>query len=578
MSALLKEYESIALNHSSDTAVRHYVETELKKSMALTVNMWFRSTVIGEDNYSETDNVTPFISEEQDQRFMQGELQLEGEKLKAWLDTLERRDNLTKPTLSQTVTDKVRIALLQLIKQSSEENIYVSSKGKPLDLFLMGEPVLNNKCVSFISRMLHHVPAAWKCREVLIENLFTFARLMAGDEYEELTPRKLEVLWIKKLLKSLEHMRSFGNIDHPAVLSIFADLSKKYGFKYCLKNKALVNQMKHWLAKEDERHSAREANYSDDRLSLEQLIEDQSRNKSLKSITRISTLDTTVRSSTDYNSGMSSSKVSYDVVQDTESYTFTDQNVIVSSRPNQEKIVTESESSEAHRGLATQRIYQFGNLCSGQNQNGNPCSDPNQFGNPCSGSNQFGNPCSGSNQFGIPCSDSNQIGDPCSDSNQIGNPCSGLIQIGYPCSGPTPNRNPCSDPNLHGKSLSCPQNLQENRADLENVDEQVNCSTVDVDVNQNINCPGEPNIRILTPKVNRFGKAWNDPLKLKLLQQYIIYCPDPMLSNVKIGWQRLHIDQCFHLREYTVNHKGIDQRWKMFTTSTSMGTVMTRFV
>ena len=114
--------------------------------MALTVNMWFRSTVIGEDNCSENDNVTPFISEEQDQRFMQGELQLEGEKLKAWLDTLQRRDNLAKPTISQTVTDKVRIALLKLIKQSSEENIYVSSKGKPLDIFLMGEPVLNNKC------------------------------------------------------------------------------------------------------------------------------------------------------------------------------------------------------------------------------------------------------------------------------------------------------------------------------------------------------------------------------------------------------------------------------------------------
>ena len=162
MSALLKEYESIALNHSSDTAVRHYVETELKRSMALTVNMWFRSTVIGEGNYSENDNNTPFISEEQDQRLMQGELQLEAEKLKAWLDTLQRRDNLVKPTISQTVTDKVRIALLQLIKQSSEENIYVSSKGKPLDLFLMGEPVLNNKCVSLISRMLHHVPAAWK--------------------------------------------------------------------------------------------------------------------------------------------------------------------------------------------------------------------------------------------------------------------------------------------------------------------------------------------------------------------------------------------------------------------------------
>ena len=106
----------------------------------------------------------------------------------------------------------------------------VTSKGKPLDLFLVGEPVLGNKYVPLIARMLYHLPATWKCCKVMLDNLLTFARLMAGGEDLELTPMQLEYLWIKKLLRSLGHMRSFGNIDHPGILSIFVELCKKYGF------------------------------------------------------------------------------------------------------------------------------------------------------------------------------------------------------------------------------------------------------------------------------------------------------------------------------------------------------------
>ena len=59
---------------------------------------------------------------------------------------------------------------------------------------------------------------------------------------------------------------------------------------------------------------------------------------------------------------------------------------------------------------------------------------------------------------------------------------------------------------------------------------------------------------VITPKVNRFPKCWNDNLKLELLRQYILYAEYPMLSSDEEGHQQLLKEQCLLIKDRIICH------------------------
>ena len=210
----------------------------------LVVNAWFREKINANEKLVD-DNVAPvFISTEQDERLKEGNIELERTKLKRWLEVVRRQQAGKVPTLFQTITPPVRAAILELIIKCGENGIYVTNVGNPMDIFLNGSPVIKNRNIPIILRMLQLAPDSWECVNILRDNLLAFASLLA--EENDVTLRYIETMWSYKLLKSLDHMRR-GSIEDKIVLSIFADVCSIYKFRYAMGNDALKNQINHWL-------------------------------------------------------------------------------------------------------------------------------------------------------------------------------------------------------------------------------------------------------------------------------------------------------------------------------------------
>ena len=178
----MRDYEQYALCHKDTTAGKHYVDAEIKKGMALSLSSWFRAKITGVEEFLSKENFDVFISEKHSNLIQKGSEELENTKLSRCIERVKRMDAEIQPTLERTITPLVRVALLELIVNCGKENIKITSKGNTLEVFLSGEPVKNNKCVSIMIRMLELSPPEWECRKILVNNLLVFASMKAGTE------------------------------------------------------------------------------------------------------------------------------------------------------------------------------------------------------------------------------------------------------------------------------------------------------------------------------------------------------------------------------------------------------------
>ena len=254
----MRDYEQYDLCHKDTTAGQHYLDAEIKKGMALSLSSWFRAKITGVEEFVSKENFDVFISEKHSNLIQKGSEEVEKTKLSRYIERVKRMDAEIQPTLEKTITPIVRSALLELIAKCGKENLKITSKGNTLEVFLSGKPVKNNTSISIMIRMLELSPPEWECRKILVNNLLVFASMKAGTE--GLTPRFLKIEWAKKLLEVLKHIRTRGSVDHPVVLSIFADLCSQYGFKYVMGNSALTNQMKIYLQQADKRKNHTDSN------------------------------------------------------------------------------------------------------------------------------------------------------------------------------------------------------------------------------------------------------------------------------------------------------------------------------
>ena len=158
-----------------------YVSEDLKKAMGLSVNKWFRERVMEKDEFAEGSGCPDFlISEDQDGRFIEGQEEVEAEKLQKWIQRTERLDSLRKPSLEMTIGNNERMAILNLIIKADKEGFYITKWGALMDIFLQGSPVNNKKCIKIIMRLLCLVPDEWEERRILIKNIEEYASLLAG--------------------------------------------------------------------------------------------------------------------------------------------------------------------------------------------------------------------------------------------------------------------------------------------------------------------------------------------------------------------------------------------------------------
>ena len=82
----------------------------------------------------------------------------------------------------------------------------------------------------------------------------------------------------------------------------------------------------------------------------------------------------------------------------------------------------------------------------------------------------------------------------------------------------------------------------------------------------------------ITPKKKppKFTTKFDDDLKLKLLECYLLKAPDPMLSGATKGHHRLLIQQSTHILDEFVQHDGKLKRWREISTDTTMGNKLYR--
>ena len=82
----------------------------------------------------------------------------------------------------------------------------------------------------------------------------------------------------------------------------------------------------------------------------------------------------------------------------------------------------------------------------------------------------------------------------------------------------------------------------------------------------------------ITPKKKptKVTIKFDDDLKLKLLECYLLKAPDPMLSGATKGHQRLLIEQSAHILDEFVEHDGKLKRWREISTDMTLGNKLYR--
>ena len=84
--SVIKSFEQFGLCHTSTVAVQSYVDSELKKSLSLFVNAWFRNTAFGPDKTLMKERAMICANEEQSERLRNGLKEMDGIRLKRWTD------------------------------------------------------------------------------------------------------------------------------------------------------------------------------------------------------------------------------------------------------------------------------------------------------------------------------------------------------------------------------------------------------------------------------------------------------------------------------------------------------------
>ena len=522
-SALVKQAESIALTHSQDVALQSYVDPELKRSMSFFVNSWFRKAASVSENIGKL-QVT-YNSDKQAERMKNGLKEVDEYQLQDWIQRVDCRDSGKLPTLQNTITDKIKAALLNLLRQVSEVPITVSKLGSPLEIFLTGTPVLRHKNISIMLRTFYFAPLNWECRSILEENLLTFASLMAN---ERITVRDLEVKWTLKLLNCLDFMRRGKNIESKAVQYFFYGLCLKFEYKYCLNNNALINQLKHWIAKHNEREKKRDHVYGTV-ASLGQEAVDHDDSISKTTVTCPNSQNLTVTRPNELEFPVN---CPFPQMHTVNRHILDDHTVncpIFDDQTDQDETVNNSN-------------------------NGDKCERPTRI-------------------VAISQTESREELEGPFNQNMIDDDITLSTGINDDITSSTGNTEIIeSDMNT---STSIPRQTDGSICRVISGDcHQLNVertARLQVITPEKISAPLGVRKCVATPKVNRFGKVWNDMLKLELLRQFILYAKDPMISYANDGYQRHLAEECKEIRDCQALVKGKYKAWKEFTTAGTMG-------
>ena len=258
-SALLREAEQFALQHSQKTAARTYMGDSHKMLLAVQAHGFYRTQVNREEEMItiQGDGKTVF-NVEQGKRQAAALAQTDQVTKDRAMALMKRKDDAFKPYFRSTqarsgrpgtfqkviMGDSQRVALLEMLLEGHNSGV---SNTSPLEL-LTDKSVQNYASLSLLLRTFHSLPRESACVLNLENNLLEFCRMQEITDGDNIC-RTVEKNWGNRLINIIHNIHvaktAPGNIR---VLNAFFNISQSEegSYKYFCGNAMLQNVMVHW--------------------------------------------------------------------------------------------------------------------------------------------------------------------------------------------------------------------------------------------------------------------------------------------------------------------------------------------
>ena len=257
-SALLREAEQFALQHSQSTAAREYMGDTHKMLLAIQANGFYRMHVMRQEEMVtiQGDGMTVFNTA-QGKRQAAALAQADQLTKDRAFELQKRKDDAFKPYYRSNKTksgggdfqkviigDSQKVALLEMVLEGHNSGV---SNTSPLEL-LTNKSLQNYRSLSLLLRTFHSLPRESPSVLTLENNLLDFCRMQEITEGDNIC-REVEVAWGNRLLNVLHNIHREKNAPaNIRVLNTFFNISKSEGgsYNYFCGNAMLQNIMVHW--------------------------------------------------------------------------------------------------------------------------------------------------------------------------------------------------------------------------------------------------------------------------------------------------------------------------------------------
>ena len=250
-SETLRQWSTYACANSIQVQAKHYVPDRTKQKFAALANAEFRKSLnLAEDsiafgnkevrmeiNKTVTDKMESLakdVNEVNMEKFLR----------------IQSQSN-TAPRLNRVVTEKEKVALIQMVWLASKQKCLITKHGDVAQIFLVGRGKSNVRNQVLIMRLIDMLPN-WQCVSVLKENLYAYCRLLNDGSVKNITDmRPIERDWSFKLCAALESLGRNTTTGSSMIVKLLNDIYIQTGSdQYTLGSPILRNQVLKWKTHE----------------------------------------------------------------------------------------------------------------------------------------------------------------------------------------------------------------------------------------------------------------------------------------------------------------------------------------
>ena len=143
------------------------------------------------------------------------------QKMDKFFEYEEQRLVRVTPSLNRLISPHVKKAFVDCLFYCKDK--YITKNGNIAKLFMTGEPVMNHRCAKIMLRMLYMLPSDLPCRDIVMENMITFA--MLSKEVSNIKDLEWNYAW--RLLYLIGKLQVSASLESSALLHSLAMLNKE---------------------------------------------------------------------------------------------------------------------------------------------------------------------------------------------------------------------------------------------------------------------------------------------------------------------------------------------------------------